>query len=129
METGDQKMENENEVVKWFEANGWREFPVASHDRHDRNWVKKYTNEPRCHANREKSLQLVAKMWRREWAGDGQVGLEIELHAQPSQDGAWTLFMAHAFDLVEDVPLQCERLLTAWRAIVQPSPADTPTVT
>lgn len=103
-------------IIDWFEANGWQEWDVASHDRHDRQWFKKYPGEPMCKTNEPKPLQLRAMLWDHRRYGEFHIGLELELHAEPVEDDGWIIIKAHAFDSVDDVPHQTERLLTAWRA-------------
>ena len=103
-------------VASWLSENGWNEHPVASHDSHDRQWFKKYPGEPKCATNEPKPLQLRVMAWDHRKHGINRIGLEIELHSEPIDDGGWLIIKAHAFDSVEDIPDQVERMLVAWRA-------------
>jgi len=104
-------------TVEWLNRNGWKEWKVAEHDSHDRQWFRKYDDEPMCATNQPKSLQLRVKFWHHAQHGYDGIGLEVELHGEPIGDGGWVLLKGHAFDGVECVPEQVERLLVGWRAI------------
>ena len=108
-------------IVEWLESNDWKECKVATHDRHDRQWFKKCLGEPMCKANEPKPLQLRAMLWDHRKSGADHIGLELELHAEPVKDDGWIVIKAHAFDSVEQVPQQIERMLTAWRAVCSSS--------
>jgi hypothetical protein len=105
-------------IVDWFEANEWKEWKVSRYDNHDRQWFKKFPDEPKCKTNEPKPIQVRAMLWDyRKYGETNWVGIELELHAEPFDDGGWVLFKAHAFNSVEDIPDQVERLLVAWRAV------------
>jgi hypothetical protein len=108
-------------IVEWFAANDWKEWKVSTHDRHDRQWFKKYPGEPMCKTNEPKPLQLRAMLWDHRKSGADHVGLELELHAEPVKDDGWIIIKAHAFDSVDQVPQQIERMLKAWRAVCSSS--------
>jgi len=108
-------------IVEWFAANDWKEREVSSIDRHDRQWFKKYPGEPKCKTNEPKPLQLRAMLWDHRKSGADHVGLELELHAEPVKDDGWIIIKAHAFDSVERVSQQIERMLAAWRAVCSSS--------
>ena len=104
-------------TVSWLDDNGWTEWKVASHDIHDRQWFRKCPGEPMCATNEPKPLQLRVKFYDHRKYGHDNIGLEIELHAEPINDGGWVVLKAHSFDSVEQIPVQVERLLVGWRAI------------
>lgn len=108
-------------IVQWLNDNGWKEWKVASHDRHDRQWFRKYPGEPMCATNEPKPLQIRVFLWDHRKYGAANMGLEIELHAEPVGDGGWVVLKAHAFNSVEEIPNQVERLLVGWRAICSSS--------
>lgn len=108
-------------IAAWLDSNDWKEWPVASHDSHDRQWFRKYPGEPMCATNEPKPLQLRVKVWDHRKHGADAIGLEVELHAEPVNDGGWVVIKAHAFDGVEEIPNQVERLLVGWRAICSSS--------
>ena len=104
-------------TVEWFAANEWKEWHVPTHESCDRQWFKGYSDEPMCKTNEPKPLQLRAMLWDRRKYGTNNVGLELELRAEPVKNDGWIVIQAYAFDSVEQVPHQIERILKAWRAM------------
>lgn len=105
-------------ILSWFRDNGWKELPVKSHNRHDADFFKNFPNAPKCRTNEPEPLQLRAKIWNhRKYDAAAPIGIEIELCAEPVKDDGWIVIKAYAFNSVEDVPHQCERLIKAWAAI------------
>lgn len=108
-----------DEIVEWFEKNGWKEGKPLSHDVHNREWYARYPNEPCCKTNEPKALQIVARLFDYRNRGADHVGLDLKLCAEPTGDGSWISFTVYGFDEVDQIPSQVERLLTAWRAIAK----------
>lgn len=108
-----------DEIVEWFEKNGWEEGRPLSHDVHNREWYGRYPDEPCCKTNEPKALQIVARLFDYRNRGADHVGLDLRLCAEPTGDGSWISFTAYGFAEVEEIPNQVERLLTAWRAIAK----------
>lgn len=108
-----------NEIVEWFEQNGWKEGKPLPHEGHHREWYNRYPDEPRCKTNEPKALLIVARLYSYLEVGVDRVGLDLALCAEPSGDGSWVSFTAYGFGEVVEIPNQVERLLTAWRAIAK----------
>lgn len=108
-----------DEIVEWFEKNGWEEGKPLSHDVHKREWYSRYPDEPCCKTNEPKALQIVARLFDYRVYGADHVGLDLKLTAEPVEDDGWVSFTAYGFTQVEEIPKQVERLLIAWRAITK----------
>lgn len=108
------QLKTEAEIAQWFESNGWVEW-TAKHERCDRNWFKKFPDEPKCKTNEPKPLQVRAMMFDRRRYG-ASIGVQLELVAEPFENDGWVSLSAYGFEL-SDIPKQVERLLVGWRAI------------
>lgn len=107
------------EIIDWFERNGWKEGKPNQIDYHQREWYNRYPDEPCCKTNQPKALKIVARLFVYRVHEADHVGLDLKLTAEPVEDDGWISFMAYGFEGVDKIPNQVERLLTAWRAIAK----------
>jgi len=114
---GDQALTME-QVEEWFNSNGWKEWKVSSIDSHDRQWFKKIPDVPRCAGNDDKDLQVRARLWDNRKYPYGAIGIQVDITAEPARDSGWVKLEAYAFDGLDGIDKQIERLLVAWKAVV-----------
>ena len=121
-------------IVNRLTADGWKEWSYLF--RRDKpnycSWFKTFPGVPQCRMNPGKPLQLEARLFDHSKYMEAAevaelrhppVGLTLILRAEPGGLDGCLMLEAWGFAIDSDYAIahQCERLLTAWRAIVEQS--------